>query len=57
MKFLHYREDTPSMHYTGLINRGRMVLGVEVRLLPMEDRAIGIVIWDYWIGFCAYPQQ
>ena len=56
MKFLHYREDILSTHYTGLIHRGRCVLGVEFRWMPEEDRAIGILIWDYWIGFCAYPE-
>jgi len=57
MRFLVYHEDTPSTHYTGIVSRGRCVLGVEVLWNPAEDRAIGLVVWDYWVGFCAYPQQ
>ena len=57
MRFLVYHEDTPSTHYTGIVSRGRCVLGVEVLWNPAKNRAIGVIIWDYWIGFCAYPQQ
>ena len=54
MKFLSHTEDTPSIHYTGIIHRGRCVLGVEIRLYPRPDRVFAILIWDRWIGF-AYP--
>jgi len=56
MMFLLYREDTPSRHYTGLIHRGRCLLGVEFRWLPEQDRAIGLLIFDWWIGVCADPK-
>ena len=57
MRFLAYRENIHSEHFSGIHHRGVMVLGVEVLWHPAKNRAIGLVVWDYWIGFCAYPQQ
>lgn len=52
MKFLFYYEDVPSIHYTGIIHRGVCVVGIDWRWLPVEDRAIGLVFWNHWIGWC-----
>lgn len=56
MKFLSYTEDTPSVHYTGLIHRGICVLGVEIRLYPKQDRVFAILVWNRWLGL-AYPPK
>ena len=52
MRWLVYRDDVVSIHYTGIVHRGRCIIGVDARWQPVQDRAVGVVFGSLWIGFC-----
>jgi hypothetical protein len=51
MQFITYSDAIVTQHFTGIVHRGRPVLGVEIVMLPTKDRAFGILIGSRWIGW------
>ena len=57
LEFLTYTGAVITAHFTGLIHRGAPLVGVEVRLYPVKDRAVGVLLGSRFIGWAYAPSR